>query len=626
MQHSLHTILVLTCFLFPLVSIGSPESADGEMPYVAEGTLAGTAWQLVGIISPDGRKDVPEDRSRYTVEFMEDGSFLVVADCNRGTGSWSAASRGQLQLGVMAATQAMCLPGSLHDPYMAELSRVSAYELNNSQLFLATMADDSGLEFEPLQVPLAATVLGEEVRSSDAAEMQEVVLTRLFDRYAEQQGIEVTDSEIDAYVETMQQGMRDEGLAAEDDLTPEEAVQVEQMRRDMGRAMIRQWKLNRALYRQYGGRIIFQQLGPEPLDAYRQYLEARQAAGDFTIHRKDFEDAFWGYFTTDSMHDFYAPGSDEEAQAFKTPFWERTETGTAAAAGEATSGALGGTRWRLVRFQSMDDATGEIEPDDPSVYTMTLNEDGSVSMQLNCNRATGTWRFEPASDGLSGTFTFGPLATTRALCPPPSMDERIARDAEWVRGFLLKNGQLHLSLMADAGIYSWERLPGGAGEATFASAPDPDLEDALRAVEPYYTRETVDITGNEGRYVYGRVDLNADGRTEVFVLLMGSIFCGTGGCNLYLFSDAGEGYSLVSTFPRSRLPVIVSPRKTAGWHDLVRLETGGGVTPSYVRHAFDGETYIEQERLPTEPIPEGALLLNGEYSYASGFPLEPRSE
>ena len=234
---------------------------------MADGILAGTAWQLVGIISPDGRKEVPDDRSRYTVEFMDDGSFRLVADCNRGTGSWTAVSPGQLQLGVIAATQAMCLPGSLHDPYMAEFSRVSAYELDNGRLFLATMADDSGLEFEPLQLPLAATVLGEEVRSSDAGEMQETVLSRLFDRYAEQQGIEVSGSEIDAYVETMQRGMRAEGLAAEDDLTPEEAAQVEQMRRDMGRAMIRQWKLNRALYQQYGGRFIYQQLGPEPLDA-----------------------------------------------------------------------------------------------------------------------------------------------------------------------------------------------------------------------------------------------------------------------------------------------------------------------------------------------------------------------
>jgi hypothetical protein len=173
------------------------------------------------------------------------------------------------------------------------------------------------------RAPLTATVLGAEVRTKDVAEMQEIVLTRLFDRYAEQQGIEVTDAEIDAFVEHMRRGMRAEGLTAEDDLTPEEAAQVEQMRRDMGRAIIRQWKLNRALYHQYGGRIIHQQLGPEPLDAYRSYLEERRAAGEFAIQDKDMERAFWRYFKDDSLHAFYASGSEEEAQAFAVAPWAR---------------------------------------------------------------------------------------------------------------------------------------------------------------------------------------------------------------------------------------------------------------------------------------------------------------
>jgi hypothetical protein len=154
--------------------------------------------------------------------------------------------------------------------------------------------------------------------------MQRIVLSRLFDHYAEQQGIEATDAEIDAFVERMRRGMHAEGLTAEDELSPEEAAQAEKMRRDMGRSMIRQWKLNRALYRQYGGRIIFQQLGPEPLDAYRRYLEERQAAGDFVIHEPAFKDAFWRYFTDDSMHSFYESGSAAEAQVFEAPPWERS--------------------------------------------------------------------------------------------------------------------------------------------------------------------------------------------------------------------------------------------------------------------------------------------------------------
>ena len=491
-------------------------------------------------------------------------------------------------------------------------------------------------------LPPIVTVLGDEVRTDDAGELQRVVLAKLLDRYAREQGIDVADTEIDNYVDNLRRGMRASGLDAEDDLTREEVAQVTKMRRDMGRAMIRQWKLNRALYEQYGGRIIYQQLGPEPLDAYRRFLEEREAAGDFTLHDPAFKDTFWGYFTDEARHAFYASGSPEEAAAFKIPFWQgsaggvedgvpsapsagRGVTEAAEAPNDAPAGPLAGTNWRLVRFQSMDDAIGVIRPKDSSAYTMTLDADGSVRMQLNCNRAMGTWSAAPASNAISGTFRFGPLATTKALCPTPSMDERVARDAQWVRGYLLRDGMLHLSLMADAGIYSWEPVPADIVGGEFATEPDFEIEEALRAAVPDYAGR---IVGNDGwaRYVYGRMDLNADGRHEVLVLSMGPFFCGTGGCNLYLFTESEMGYVLISTFPRSRLPVVASPHKTAGWHDLIRRESGGGMPSAYIRHRFDGTRYGESERLPAEPTPVGTLLLNGDYSYAAGFPLPPRPE
>jgi heat shock protein HslJ len=80
----------------------------------------------------------------------------------------------------------------------------------------------------------------------------------------------------------------------------------------------------------------------------------------------------------------------------------------------------------------MNDATGGMRPEDPSLYTMRLNHDGTVTMRLNCNHAKGTWSVEPSADGTSGRFEFGPLATTRVLCPPPSMDESI-HDAMRIR-------------------------------------------------------------------------------------------------------------------------------------------------------------------------------------------------
>ena len=135
-------------------------------------------------------------------------------------------------------------------------------------------------------------------------------------------------------------------------------------------------------------------------------------------------------------------------------------------------GPLTETAWRLVEIQSMDDAIGITRPDDPSLYTMRLNGDGTVTMRLNCNRASGTWSAEPTTDGRSGRFEFGPLVTTRALCPPPSLDESIAAQAEFIRSYLLKNGRLYLSLMADGGIYVWEPDTVTSTTAGVPAAPD----------------------------------------------------------------------------------------------------------------------------------------------------------
>ena len=147
-------------------------------------------------------------------------------------------------------------------------------------------------------------------------------------------------------------------------------------------------------------------------------------------------------------------------------------SGTLTTNPSSSANPLAGTVWRLVEFQSMDDAIGTARPDDASLYTMRLNSDGTVTMRLNCNRARGTWSAEPASDAASGRFEFGPLATTRALCPPPSMDESIAAQAGFIRSYLLKDGRLYLGLMADGGIYAWEPDTGESSAASIPAAPE----------------------------------------------------------------------------------------------------------------------------------------------------------
>jgi heat shock protein HslJ len=272
------------------------------------------------------------------------------------------------------------------------------------------------------------------------------------------------------------------------------------------------------------------------------------------------------------------------------------------AAGQAPS--LTNTSWRLVELQSMDDAQGTKRPAAGAQYTMRLGADGRASLKLNCNSATGTWSAKAGADGTSGTFTFGPMAVTSALCPPPSLDEQIARQAQYVRSYLLKDGRLHLSLMADGGIQVWEPEP----------ATDAGLEAAIRKA----AGDTA-----QARYAAGRADLNGDGKEEVFVYLMGPMVCGTGGCNLMLFRSGPGGYTLVQQFPITQTPVIVSPNKTKRWNDLWRAEAGGGAPATFVRHGFNGRKYVERQRVPGNKTPEGKIVIPAGVTFQDGIPLGP---
>jgi heat shock protein HslJ len=288
----------------------------------------------------------------------------------------------------------------------------------------------------------------------------------------------------------------------------------------------------------------------------------------------------------------------------------------------AAPSALAGTRWQLVEFQSMDDSQGTTYIDDPSSYVMELKADGTVAMQLNCNRANGTWSAQAGAGGASGTFRFGPLAATKALCPPESFDELVTAQAEYVRGYLLRDGNLYLSLMADGGIFAWEPI---VDSVAFETTPDPELEAAILAASPDYNREIVDAGGRErlGRYIYSRVDLDNDGDNEVFVYLLGSIFCGTGGCNLQLYTRDADGYALVNEFPITRTPVIVTSQMTHGWKDIWRYRSGGGRPANYIADRFDGTRYVDAEEIPADDPPVGTRVLSGEFTFEQGIPLEP---
>ena len=115
------------------------------------------------------------------------------------------------------------------------------------------------------------------------------------------------------------------------------------------------------------------------------------------------------------------------------------------------SAGLGGTSWRLVQFEGGDGTT--LKPDDRAKYTIAFGTDGRLDARLDCNRGTSTWKSSAPSH-----LELGTLALTRAKCPPESLHDQMVKQWPYVRSYVMKDGHLFVSLMADGGIYEFEPL------------------------------------------------------------------------------------------------------------------------------------------------------------------------
>jgi heat shock protein HslJ len=122
---------------------------------------------------------------------------------------------------------------------------------------------------------------------------------------------------------------------------------------------------------------------------------------------------------------------------------------------DTSAASLAGTAWELVAIQSMDDAQGTTHIAKPETFTVLFLANGRASFRIDCNRGTTRWTFTPSQESSSGSLEFGLFATTRAMCPSGSLDQRVLRDLPHVRSCMLKDGKLYMSLMADGGIYEW---------------------------------------------------------------------------------------------------------------------------------------------------------------------------
>jgi hypothetical protein len=119
--------------------------------------------------------------------------------------------------------------------------------------------------------------------------------------------------------------------------------------------------------------------------------------------------------------------------------------------------SLRGTSWLLLGYDSFESSSERETPAPGEVHRVSFEPNGTLVVQLACNRGTGRWTASQR-EADRGSVEIGPIPIARTPCPGTRMN-RVADDLEYVGSYVIgADGRLTLNLRADSGNLVWERV------------------------------------------------------------------------------------------------------------------------------------------------------------------------
>lgn len=142
-KYSFTIVFILLTGAF-LVSgcIDSTDENGTEMTEIKPEEIINIQWQwseMTGNAS-DSQLTIP-DPGNYILVFVPDGTYLIKADCNRGSGNYILEGN-NLTLEPGPITLAYCGDQSLDDEYLSALGNVTSLDLESEQLILYTKNEE----------------------------------------------------------------------------------------------------------------------------------------------------------------------------------------------------------------------------------------------------------------------------------------------------------------------------------------------------------------------------------------------------------------------------------------------------------------------------------------------------
>jgi hypothetical protein len=114
--------------------------------------------------------------------------------------------------------------------------------------------------------------------------------------------------------------------------------------------------------------------------------------------------------------------------------------------GDIAATGLTGVTWQLLQMQQGSASTTVVP--DPSLYTLTLSDDGSVVAAAECNRGSGAYQVDGANLTLQ-------IDWDAAGCPQTSLAHQFSTYLDYANAFLLQEGSLLIYYNNSAGVMTF---------------------------------------------------------------------------------------------------------------------------------------------------------------------------
>jgi heat shock protein HslJ len=133
------------------------EGADeGAGTLTFQRSLLGTIWRWTVFQSSDDSEITPEDPSRFTIEFIDEDTVAIGADCNRGRGIYTR-NGSEIDIDIQLLTRAYCGDDSLHDQYIQFLDEAVSVVFVDGGMHLSMPMDAGIMSFSPVAYGPAGT-------------------------------------------------------------------------------------------------------------------------------------------------------------------------------------------------------------------------------------------------------------------------------------------------------------------------------------------------------------------------------------------------------------------------------------------------------------------------------------